>query len=83
MGAGHRDMEFTTKDADNDKDATKNCAQAYKGAWWYGSCHNSNLNGIYHHGAHKSFADGVNWNTWKGYNYSAKRAEMKIKPVPS
>ena len=27
-----------------------------------------------------SFADGVNWYTFRGYHYSFKRSEMKIKP---
>jgi len=78
--SGHRGLPFSTKDQDNDS-WSSNCAVAYKGAWWYGSCHYSNLNGMYHHGAHSSFADGVNWYAWKGHNYSAKRAEMKIRPV--
>jgi len=78
--SSHRGYAFTTKDQDNDG-ASSNCAVAYKGAWWYESCHASNLNGVYHHGQHSSYADGVNWYTWKGYKYSAKRAEMKIKPV--
>ena len=76
----HRGQPFSTKDQDNDN-WSSNCAVSYKGAWWYGSCHASNLNGVYHHGAHSSYADGVNWHAWKGYNYSAKRAEMKIRPV--
>ncbi|XP_031565948.1 ryncolin-1-like [Actinia tenebrosa] len=76
----NRGMAFSTKDRDNDVSAGK-CAVLYKGAWWYESCHNSNLNGLYHHGKHKSFADGVNWKHWKGYYYSVKRAEMKIRPV--
>ncbi|KAL9985568.1 hypothetical protein ACROYT_G007989 [Oculina patagonica] len=44
-------------------------------------CHRANLNGLYHHGQHSSGANGVNWRDWKGYNYSAKRAEMLIRPV--
>ncbi|KAL9985768.1 hypothetical protein ACROYT_G008211 [Oculina patagonica] len=76
----HRGYAFTTKDQDNDGWA-KNCAVSYKGAWWYEHCHHSNLNGVYHHGKHSSDADGVNWYHWKGHKYSAKRAEMKIKPV--
>jgi len=77
----HRGQLFTTKDQDNDS-SSRNCAVRYKGAWWYGSgCHTSNLNALYHHGKHSSHADGVNWYHWKGYNYSAKRAEMKIRPV--
>jgi len=74
-------MAFTTKDQDHDSNGA-NCASVYKGAWWYKSCHFANLNGLYHEGGnHASFADGVNWHTWKGYHYSGKRAEMKIKPV--
>ena len=80
--SGHRGSPFTTKDQDNDRlEQWANCAVSYKGAWWYTSCHASNLNGLYHHGQHSSGGDGVNWVHWKGYNYSAKRAEMKIRQV--
>lgn len=77
--SGHKSMSFSTKDRDNDVHSG-NCAVQYHGAWWYRSCHSSNLNGAYLHGAHSSYANGVNWHTWKGYRYSAKRAEMKIRP---
>ena len=76
----HKSLSFSTKDRDNDQHSG-NCATDYKGAWWYRDCHRSNLNGLYHHGSHSSHADGVNWYNWKGHNYSAKRAEMKLKPV--
>ena len=79
--SGHRGQPFTTKDQDNDSASKENCARSFKGAWWYPSCHSSNLNGLYHHGSHSSDADGVNWHAWKGHYYSAKRAEMKIRPV--
>ncbi|XP_078377661.1 ryncolin-1-like [Oculina patagonica] len=78
--SGHRGHPFTTKDQDNDT-WYSNCAVTFKGAWWYTHCHASNLNGKYHHGKHSSYADGVNWYTWKGYYYSAKRSEMKIRPA--
>ena len=78
--SGNRGYPFSTKDQDNDS-WSKNCAVSRKGAWWYKYCSNSNLNGLFHHGKHSSHADGVNWYHWKGDNYSAKRAEMKIKPV--
>ena len=78
----HRGRSFTTKDQDNDSNGSSNCAVGNKGAWWYGRCYDSNLNGLYLHGQQSpKRADGITWNRWKGYYYSAKRAEMKIRPV--
>ena len=71
-------QKFSTKDRDNDVWGGS-CAISFKGAWWYKECHNSNLNGLYLSGAHTSFADGVNWYHFKGYHYSVKFSEMKIK----
>ncbi|XP_066270701.1 techylectin-5B-like [Branchiostoma lanceolatum] len=81
---GHDGWSFSTKDRDNDlrdnDDLSSSCAKRYKGGWWYGDCHWSNLNGLYHLGTHESGADGVNWYHWKGHNYSVKRTEMKVRP---
>ncbi|XP_073233535.1 microfibril-associated glycoprotein 4-like [Porites lutea] len=77
----HRGMAFSTKDRDNDRRSDASCAILCKGAWWYYSCVDSNLNGLYRHGKHSTLWKGVNWYQWKGDTYSAKRAEMKIKPV--
>ena len=71
-------MQFSTKDQDDDP-LDRSCAQLHKGAWWYCSCHESNLNGLYLNGRHASYADGVNWFTFRGYNYALKRTEMKVK----
>ncbi|XP_068743537.1 ryncolin-1-like [Montipora capricornis] len=76
----HGGAPFSTKDSDNDS-SYGNCAVSYKGAWWYMDCHRSNLNGLYHHGSHSSFGHGVNWYAWKGYHYSVRKAEMKIRPI--
>ena len=73
------DMQFSTRDSDNDVKPDGSCAQKFKGAWWYRACLHSNLNGLYLNGSHSSFANGVNWFPFKGYLYSLKRTEMKVK----
>ena len=78
--AWHHNMSFSTKDQDNDQPIV-NCAIWSEGAWWYNKCLYSNLNGRYLNGRHSSYSNGVTWAHWKGYYYSVKRAEMKIKPV--
>ncbi|XP_073456309.1 ficolin-1-B-like [Aquarana catesbeiana] len=74
----HDNMPFSTKD--NDFTATT-CPIRFKGGWWYNSCHQANLNGLYLLGHHESFADGINWYTGKGHNFSYKISEMKIRPI--
>lgn len=71
----HHGYQFRTKDRDN----SMSCAATFKGAWWYKTCHDSNLNGQYLNGSHQSFADGINWKAWHGYYYSLKATEMKIR----
>ena len=70
----HNGRKFSTKDQDNDLSSV-NCATVpdIQGAWWYGDCKNSNLNGVYR--------NGVNNGTivWGGVPH-IKRAEMKIIP---
>jgi len=71
---------FSTKDQDNDV-SRFSCAVKCQGAWWYyKDCQQSNLNGRYLRGEHFSFTNGIHWLTWKGFYYSLKATEMKIRP---
>ncbi|XP_064103294.1 ficolin-2-like [Macrobrachium nipponense] len=72
--------KFSAPDYDLDT-CTCNCAKKFQGAWWYAKCHQSNLNGLPHQGFHASYADGINWATFRGLNYSLKFTEMKVRPV--
>jgi len=79
----HVGFKFSTPDQDNDA-SLRSCAVEHKGAWWYGACLSSNLNGLYLRGDYTSSAhglnEGVSWVHWKGQHYSLKFTEMKIKP---
>jgi len=77
----HNNQQFSTKDQDNDQHP-HSCAQIYNGAWWYRSCHVSNLNGGYLRGSHPAiYATSVNWEAWRSSYYSLKSTEMKIRPI--
>ncbi|XP_041361312.1 fibrinogen C domain-containing protein 1-B-like [Gigantopelta aegis] len=76
----HHGYQFSAKNLDKDT-WDKNCAQTFDGAWWYLNCHNSNLNGLYLKGYHSSYANGVNWEAFKGDHHSLKKTEMKIRPA--
>uniref|UniRef100_A0A3Q2CS80 Microfibril associated protein 4 n=2 Tax=Cyprinodon variegatus TaxID=28743 RepID=A0A3Q2CS80_CYPVA len=77
----HNGQKFSTFDKDQDT-FTGNCAKLYLGAYWYGTCHKNNPNGVYRWGADDTiFAVGVEWFTWKGYDYSLKAISFKIRPV--
>ncbi|EDW76245.2 uncharacterized protein Dwil_GK15354 [Drosophila willistoni] len=59
-----------------------NCAQHYLGAWWYKSCHHSNLFGMYFGGTFSSSLDnkGMVWRHWRGGLYSYKSIKMMVRP---
>ncbi|KAG0717566.1 Ficolin-2 [Chionoecetes opilio] len=80
MQPQHSGDNFSTHDQDNDTYGN-NCAVQFRGAWWYRACHHANLNGYQHQGNHSSFADGINWHAWRGYNYSLRRTSMMIRPA--
>jgi len=64
----HSGMAFSTKDRDNDKSSSGDCAEACKGACWYNSCWSSSLNSNYGDSYY-----GWNWGPLLG-------SEMKLKP---
>ena len=73
-GGNINGMKFSTKDQDNDNTSV-DCASAYGGGWWFNSCHNIFLNGLYQSGG------GVNritWRTWRGIS-SLSFSEMKFR----
>ena len=73
----HNNMAFTTKDRDHDRHSTVNCAVFYTGAWWYRSCHSSNLNGKYL--GSKRDDRGIRWSRFRD-GLSLKFVEMKMRP---
>ncbi|KAM5147930.1 tenascin-N isoform 1-T2 [Mantella aurantiaca] len=73
----HNGWKFTTWDRDNDI-ALTNCALSHRGAFWYKNCHLANPNGQYGDNTHSM---GVNWEPWKGHEFSIPFIEMKIRPL--
>jgi hypothetical protein len=71
-------MKFSTHDHDNDETDDGECAESFHGAWWYISCHTSNLNGKY---AKSAVIDGQHpvWNKWI-YEEALKETRMMIRP---
>lgn len=70
----HSGMKFTTNDRDNDV-TSSNCAVSYNGAWWYKSCHFSNLNGLYGIDS----VSGIIWFHWRSFSHSLIRAQMMVR----
>ncbi|XP_043245263.1 techylectin-5A-like [Amphibalanus amphitrite] len=71
--------KFSTRDRDQDSNANYHCAQLYQGAWWYGRCGDSNLNGRHRDGVIRD-STGIWWWDWRGYE-SLKKVDMKIRPT--
>ena len=76
MTSEHNGMQFSTKDRDNDRYGV-NCATQWQGAWWYKSCHHSNLNGLYRSGLEGY--QGVVWTHFLNNGISLKFAQMKLR----
>ena len=72
----HNGRRFSTYDKDSSAIVV---TVKFHGAWWYVSAgHKSNLNGRYLAGHHSSYADGMDWLSFKGYYYSVKTTIMML-----
>jgi len=77
--AYHNGMQFTTIDVDNDLKSGVNCAADDKfGGWWYKSCANVNLNGLYE--TVPSYS-AIYWRGWQDYT-TMKTTYMMVKRHP-
>ena len=75
----HSGRRWSTYDRDID-DCWANCASTtwYYGAWWYGCCHVSNLNGLY---GYTGYAKGPVWRTGFGYYDPLEKTQMAMRSV--
>ncbi|KAL9953633.1 hypothetical protein ACROYT_G041080 [Oculina patagonica] len=62
-------QSFTTKDSDNDKEPSKNCAVEDNAGWWYNDCGCGNLNR----------QTGPKWDSWHISNDTIVFSEIKIR----
>ena len=75
-------MQFSTRNVDNDL-SLSNCAVMFEGAWWFNSCHECHLNGLYYRDPHQIVVDGspgrgIIWVPCYSDLYSLKKSVMKI-----
>lgn len=80
--SNHDGQLFSTFDRDNDGRFYDNCAEKFRGAWWFRSCFESHLNGLYYRrGEHDHYfrQNGIQWNA-VGHHYSLQSVVMMIKP---
>ena len=73
----HNGNPFTTRDRDNDKHSSKNCANIRPGAWWFVACLESHLNGQFSQKTVK--LNGIVWKEWKKNTFSLKTSQMMIR----
>ena len=74
----HNGMQFSTKDRENDNDSIFNCADAFKGGWWYNACHICQLNGLFP-SKYSSDPSYMSWRTIDNHYGNIKFSEMKIR----
>jgi len=68
---------FSTKDADNDNDPRRSCANTYKGGWWFNGCWLSmHVNGVYKLLGNQ-YPESIFWNY--STNLQPEFVEMKVR----
>uniref|UniRef100_A0A182F1U1 Fibrinogen C-terminal domain-containing protein n=1 Tax=Anopheles albimanus TaxID=7167 RepID=A0A182F1U1_ANOAL len=76
----HKGMKFSTSDRDNDNSANGNCAMDWDGGWWFNSCGNVYLNGLYRNVSGNE-EDNISWyhfnDDWRGLSYT----RMLLRPL--
>jgi len=75
----NRGAAFSTKDKDSDTYGAGNCAVVHQGAWWYKSCTQTNLNGLYSPTGHD--ITGIYWYKLLSNIVRLKSVEMKLELV--
>uniref|UniRef100_A0A6E8W1A3 Fibrinogen C-terminal domain-containing protein n=1 Tax=Anopheles coluzzii TaxID=1518534 RepID=A0A6E8W1A3_ANOCL len=65
----HKGHKFSTKDRDNDFGGG-NCAEYWKGAWWYNKCFSSTLNGLRKSKVHAGTMEWLSYKPSSGLAYT-------------
>ena len=52
-----------------------------RGGWWYGSCQDSSLTGVYYKSKTVTGDAGISWEAWYGKHVSLKTVVMAIRPM--
>ena len=76
----HNGQPFSTYDNDNDNKFDGNCAEMYKGGWWYDGCHATNPTGQYYPHPQVAF-DGITWYSVTGMHETMKFIQFRLKPT--
>ena len=76
----HSGRQFSTYDNDNDRSAYENCADQYKGGWWYDHCIVAHPTGVYYRSL-KYTRTGITWYTVSYQQETMKFIQFKIRSV--
>ena len=80
MTGWHNGQFFSTLERDNDKSASRNCANTFGvgGGWWNNDCFNACLTADYYNKNEHAQMMGITWFCHRGYEYSYKVGEIQL-----